>query len=67
MVDSLERPRACLEEHQAPLPDALRQEYGGDDRLLQDDVRRDTKLRLFLNNTAARPDYVRGWSNFVVG
>jgi len=29
-------------------------------------VRRGTKLRLFLNNTAARPDYVRGWSNFVV-
>jgi hypothetical protein len=30
-------------------------------------VRRGTKLRLFLNNVAARPDYVRGWSNFVVG
>jgi hypothetical protein len=29
-------------------------------------VRRHTKLRAVLNNVAARPDYVRGWSNFVV-
>ena len=29
-------------------------------------VRRGVKLRVFLNNAAARPDYVRGWSNFVV-
>src|SRR5205085_3964273 len=29
-------------------------------------VRRGVKLRAFLNNAAARPDYVRGWSNFVV-
>ena len=29
-------------------------------------VRRHTKLRAFLNTAAARPDYVRAWSNFVV-
>jgi hypothetical protein len=29
-------------------------------------VRRGVKLRVFLNNVAARPDYVRAWSNFVV-
>jgi hypothetical protein len=29
-------------------------------------VRRGTKLRAVLNDAAARPDYVRGWSNFVV-
>lgn len=29
-------------------------------------TRSHTKLRVFLNNVAARPDYVKGWSNFVV-
>jgi hypothetical protein len=29
-------------------------------------VRHGTKLRAFVNDAAARPGYVRGWSNFVV-
>jgi hypothetical protein len=29
-------------------------------------VRRGTKLRAVVNDAAARPDYVAGWSNFVV-